>query len=784
MQAAYAYILKRVLGEYLVNSELNSDQVDVGLSAGQLVLYNLELNVTTINSALLSHDAPFEVSPGAMIDRVSLSIPWMSMFSKSCRVEITGLSVELIPRVSTSEEQEEMSESIILDILKDLKQLSPEEFLVAQDRVNTSLCIAETETDEMFYDVDTHSESKSSCNFMKVHLENIIRNLEVEVSDLRIASNDIVFSVDKVTISNDDGESTWLKVCRIKKISVLAGPTVVASTDGRDTLLRLSMERVELLVDSILVSGGIDEVSRFRDLISTWASHLDSENSKRLDRGRQQFNRWMPRSTSSARPVNRSGYSLEDIDLNSDRPVIWEIDVPKDTCTSDVLWTLLLDIQTVTVSICLDPVTSLGLTFVEISGNIKKTPECSNIFLQVLDLTMACGSTVVLPQRTADKDPWLMFKSVIYCCDQHPATSTLSILPDINIFLPMSLLCAALDFVRGLETPSVPKSFPHNDWDTEEFILTDNASVFVGGSFNEILQRTLITVPSITVQVGFQPESSIHDLFVKATDLSFVQEIRQGVRAFCWNVSISGITLGYLCTRTLPKTLIHVGLTESVSIKITDRCPSLFPEVPDCFTFSHSFWKTKTNFRDLSARESFIEKCSKNSPILIDIMIPQLVVVLDTDDFYVFEVIQEIVSPISMSPIVAPETLVDQYYTKSTLTMCIMVDLPSIRCIISDIPINPGTRPQSFMLELNRTEVHRVTGTSYDSHQLLSIKEAMFWEFNSVLESDTTVNIFDSISMSPRVLLFESSIDIFNKQQCVGTNAVKRSESILILRYT
>lgn len=117
---ACRYLLHYYLGQF-VEEKISLDDLTIDLYNGTGSVSNVPLNVEvsdflrklfyhrelvyvpflnqTINEVLEESSAPLEVVSG-YIGCVSISIPWSSLMSSSCKVEISGLNITVTPSCS------------------------------------------------------------------------------------------------------------------------------------------------------------------------------------------------------------------------------------------------------------------------------------------------------------------------------------------------------------------------------------------------------------------------------------------------------------------------------------------------------------------------------------------------------------------------------------------------------------------------------------------------------------------------------------------------------------
>ena len=65
---------------------------------------NLSCTNQAINETLEGTSAPVKVSSG-YIGRVRVTVPWTSLLKDSCKVEISGLALAVIPNIAQTNEE-------------------------------------------------------------------------------------------------------------------------------------------------------------------------------------------------------------------------------------------------------------------------------------------------------------------------------------------------------------------------------------------------------------------------------------------------------------------------------------------------------------------------------------------------------------------------------------------------------------------------------------------------------------------------------------------------------
>ena len=91
LEGVLASVLNRFLAEYV--DGLNTSQLNIGIWSGDVTLRNLRLKRTALDKFQL----PLDVKEG-YLGRLTLSIPWSNLKSKSVRVLVENVSLIAAPR--------------------------------------------------------------------------------------------------------------------------------------------------------------------------------------------------------------------------------------------------------------------------------------------------------------------------------------------------------------------------------------------------------------------------------------------------------------------------------------------------------------------------------------------------------------------------------------------------------------------------------------------------------------------------------------------------------------
>lgn len=97
LKRLYKFVLKRMIGRFLADDNLDLDQLDVHLRSGKIELCDLLLNAEVLNAELCeAHGLPFRVKKG-YLGSVRVSISYANIMSESCLVEIDDIEIVLVP---------------------------------------------------------------------------------------------------------------------------------------------------------------------------------------------------------------------------------------------------------------------------------------------------------------------------------------------------------------------------------------------------------------------------------------------------------------------------------------------------------------------------------------------------------------------------------------------------------------------------------------------------------------------------------------------------------------
>ncbi|GLE08317.1 hypothetical protein PINS_up019382 [Pythium insidiosum] len=97
LKRLYKFVLKRLIGRFLADDEIDLDQLDVHLRSGRLELCDLMLSAEMLNAEVCEpHGLPFRVKKG-YLGSVRVTISYTNIMSESCLVEIDDIEIVLEP---------------------------------------------------------------------------------------------------------------------------------------------------------------------------------------------------------------------------------------------------------------------------------------------------------------------------------------------------------------------------------------------------------------------------------------------------------------------------------------------------------------------------------------------------------------------------------------------------------------------------------------------------------------------------------------------------------------
>ena len=168
LKRLYKFILKRVIGRFLLD-ELDLDQLDVHLRAGQIELYDLALDAAVINAYL--EDMPFQVQSG-YVGSVKVVISYANLMKESLVVEIDSVDLVMIPTTcssstASSDQKSPSSSSTTAD--------------AAEMNVSRQPASSHESTDEM---------SREGLDFVAHWIEQISSKVKVVISNLNVRFED------------------------------------------------------------------------------------------------------------------------------------------------------------------------------------------------------------------------------------------------------------------------------------------------------------------------------------------------------------------------------------------------------------------------------------------------------------------------------------------------------------------------------------------------------------------------------------------------------------------
>ena len=177
----HKYILKRALGNFLLNEDLA--QLEVQLGDGVLNLSNLELNVEVLND--LVRDLPIRFVSGK-VRLLTATIPWRNIFTERCKLKIEGLDVIVIPSVEDTSKHSnsfaDMCRSSVLDIKEKEMEMELEQNIRLHKEEQSRAPKSKTSSRIPV----TGDASDEGLQFVATFLERLVAQTELEVKDLSI----------------------------------------------------------------------------------------------------------------------------------------------------------------------------------------------------------------------------------------------------------------------------------------------------------------------------------------------------------------------------------------------------------------------------------------------------------------------------------------------------------------------------------------------------------------------------------------------------------------------
>lgn len=107
LKRLYKFVLKRMIGRFLADDNLDLDQLDVHLRSGKIELCDLLLNADVLNAELCeAHALPFRVKKG-YVGSVRVSISYANIMSESCLVEVDDIEIVLVPLTASDDDNDD-----------------------------------------------------------------------------------------------------------------------------------------------------------------------------------------------------------------------------------------------------------------------------------------------------------------------------------------------------------------------------------------------------------------------------------------------------------------------------------------------------------------------------------------------------------------------------------------------------------------------------------------------------------------------------------------------------
>ncbi|KAL5463584.1 hypothetical protein EMCRGX_G032495 [Ephydatia muelleri] len=111
---ACRYLLQHYLGQFL-EEKISLDDLTIDLYNGTGAISNVPLNVEAINDVLQNSSAPLRIHSG-YIGKVTIHVPWTALLRDSCKVEIRGLFISVVPQPFASDGAASMTDSLFFSM--------------------------------------------------------------------------------------------------------------------------------------------------------------------------------------------------------------------------------------------------------------------------------------------------------------------------------------------------------------------------------------------------------------------------------------------------------------------------------------------------------------------------------------------------------------------------------------------------------------------------------------------------------------------------------------------
>ncbi|OQV22887.1 Vacuolar protein sorting-associated protein 13A [Hypsibius exemplaris] len=162
LESIVAELLNRYLGDFVVN--LDPKQLNLGIWGGDVKLSNLQLK----SSALDDLDLPFKITHGRLSNLV-LKIPWKNLYKQPVVVTVSGLYLVAVPKTGVVYNKEKEEKEVIEAKQRQLRRL---------------------EDAKKLHKGAGDAAAAQNDSFVEKMAQTIIKNLQVDVSDIHIRFED------------------------------------------------------------------------------------------------------------------------------------------------------------------------------------------------------------------------------------------------------------------------------------------------------------------------------------------------------------------------------------------------------------------------------------------------------------------------------------------------------------------------------------------------------------------------------------------------------------------
>lgn len=181
LKRLYKFVLKRLIGRFLAEDEIDLDQLDVHLRSGRLELCDLRLNTEVLNADICeANGLPFRVKKG-YLGSVRVTISYANIMSESCLVEIDDIEVVLVPVDADATSTRDNHESMTKSTPQNATSATP---VKPGDKGTRARAASREEIDEV---------SQEGLDFVASWIEQVTSKIKVTLSNicLRIETGDM-----------------------------------------------------------------------------------------------------------------------------------------------------------------------------------------------------------------------------------------------------------------------------------------------------------------------------------------------------------------------------------------------------------------------------------------------------------------------------------------------------------------------------------------------------------------------------------------------------------------